>query len=155
SAVPLTIVGVVASGSSASLRKRLLATNTESGERTTHAGERAIYEQARQSYQNLAEWKADQLEDFFEDGRRAVQLQTALVRQSLKSPPAPGSAPAYSGPDFGEKMTDAAFMQKTWKQEPYSVWHLSPGVAADSVKEPVARLARLGDEFAFSQRSTP
>jgi class 3 adenylate cyclase len=155
SAVPLAIVGGVVFWRSGALRTELLFENAKTGSRTANASQRALYGQARLSRLQFVQSKAAALEDFFEEGRRAVQLQSTLVRSYLADSSGEPAPPLRSSAEMARLLQDSSFIKSRAGKEPYAVYRLAPGIQEAAVRGRLERLARLGDYYAYAQAETP
>jgi adenylate cyclase len=150
-AVPLGILGASALYSSRALRDELLRTSAETGKTSAEAGEQALFAESRRLHQRIVEVRAAELQDFFEEGRRLVQLQTIFALRALAEPPAAAGPALRSNAEMEAIRKDPAVLRVA----PYAVYHVAPGADSDAAKADLIRLARLGDYYAFSLRETP
>jgi class 3 adenylate cyclase len=154
-AFPLAFAAGATLWRSRALSGRLLAASASTGESSADAGEKALFAESRRVHLHVVEVRAAELQDFFEEGRRLVQLQSALARRALAEAPDPAGPPLWSDARMGEILREPRLATATVRVVPYAVYRLAPGVGLESVRGPLERLARLGDYYAFSLRETP
>lgn len=154
-AVPLGFTAGAVLWRAQALRGELTAASARTGEEGGDAGEKALFAESRRLHQRVVEVRAAELQDFFEEGRRLVQRQSLIAKRALKDAPDPAGAPLWSDAQMAERLRDPAASSGTVRVAPYAVYRLAPGVAFESVRGELERLARLGDHYAFSLRETP
>jgi len=154
SAVPLALFGGVALWRTRALRAELLQASARTGKAGADTGERALFAESRRLHRRVVETRAVELEDFFEQGRKLVGLQTAFALRALAEAP-PAGPPLRSDGDMAELRKNPEAFAKFVRKEPYSVYRLAPGTSLETVRPRLERLARLGDYYAFTHRETP
>ncbi|HEX4048053.1 MAG TPA: HAMP domain-containing protein, partial [Elusimicrobiota bacterium] len=154
-AVPLAFTAGAVLWRAGALRAELTSASVRTGEAGADAGEKALFAESRRVHLRVVEVRASELEDFFEGGRRLVQLQSALARRALTEPADPAGPPLWSDARMAQLLRDPKASAATVRVAPYAVYRLAPGVSFDSVRTPLERLARLGDYDSFSLRETP
>ncbi|MBI3298487.1 MAG: HAMP domain-containing protein [Elusimicrobia bacterium] len=154
-ALPLALLGGAALWRSRSLSAELLDSSARTGESSADAGREALFRESSRFHLEVVERRAAELEEFFEQGRKLVGLQTMLATRALATPLDPGGPPSWSDARMAEQLRDPAFASSTLRVAPYTVYKLAPGVTEESVRAPLERLARLGDYYAYSHRETP
>ncbi|MDE2291989.1 MAG: HAMP domain-containing protein, partial [Elusimicrobia bacterium] len=155
SGLPLAILGGAAVWRSRALRSELLGSSARTGEAGAAAGQKALFEESRRLHEHVVARRAAELEDFFEQGRKVVGFAAAQAGRSLTEPADPLGPPTWSDDQMAAKMRDPDFRDTTLRRKPYGVYHLAPGAEAAVVGEPLARLGRLGDYFAYAARENP
>src|SRR5689334_21672615 len=83
-AVPLIITALVLKGESSHLSTQLRAKNQEVGRATSETSQRALEDQARMTHQQIVQEKVSQLNLFFGNLRRAVELESTLSQSYLE-----------------------------------------------------------------------
>lgn len=154
-AVPLAFFGGTALWRAEALRRELLEASARTGKAGADTGERALFAESRRLHRRVVETRAAELEDFFEQGRKLVGLQTAFAARALTEPPAPSGPPLRSDADMAALRRDPKAAEKIVRVEPYAVYRLAPGTSLDAVRSKLERLSRLGDYYAFTHRETP
>jgi adenylate cyclase len=154
-AIPLAFAAGATYWRSRALGAKLLAASARTGESSASAGEAALFAESRRVHLHVVEVRAAELQDFFEEGRRLVQLQSALARRALAESPDPAGPPLWSDARMSELLRDPEIASATVRVSPYAVYRLAPGVDPEAVRGTLQRLARLGDYYAFSLRETP
>ncbi|TPW19848.1 MAG: sigma-B regulation protein RsbU (phosphoserine phosphatase), partial [Elusimicrobia bacterium] len=154
-AVPLVLLGGAGYWRSQKLALELAGSTERTGAVTGTAGLEALFRESSRFHLEVVERRAQELEEFFEQGRKMVGLQTALVDRALRTPAEAGGPPLHSDGKMAELVKDPAFASKTLRAEPYVVYKVAPGVDADAVRPTLDRLARLGDLYSFWHRETP
>jgi adenylate cyclase len=150
-AAPLAFFGASALLSSRALRGELLKSSAATGKSSADAGEKALFAESRRLHQRIVEVRAAELQDFFEEGRRLVQLQSAFAARALAEAPSSSGPPLRSNADMIAVRRDPAVLRVA----PYAVYHVAPGADPAVVRPQLDRLVRLGDYYAFSLRETP
>jgi len=154
-AVPLAFFGGAALWRSSALRRDLLQASARTGKVSAETGEAALFAESRRLHRRVVEARAAELEDFFEQGRKLVGLQTALASRALAEAPPPGGPPLRSDADMAALRRDPEAAARVVRVAAYSVYRLAPGVPLEAVRPRLERLARLGDYYAFAHRETP
>ncbi len=154
-AVPLAFLGGAALWRTRALRNELLQASARTGQVSADTGERALFAESRRLHRRVVSMRADELEDFFEEGRKLVALQTAVALRALAEPPPSAGSPLRSDAYMAELRKDPKALAAVARTAPYSVYRLSPGTALDTVRPKLERLSRLGDYYAFAHRETP
>ena len=154
-AVPLGFTAGAVLWRTSSLRGELTSASARTGEAGGDAGEKALFAESRRVHLHVVEVRAAELQDFFEEGRRLVQRQSLIARRALKDAPDPAGPPLWSDAQMAKLLRDPAASSATVRVAPYAVYRLAPGVPYESVRGELERLARLGDDYAFSLRETP
>ena len=99
--VPLAVTTIVLLVQSAELEQELVSASAEAGEQSAQTSADALTAQAKNARRTIVNEKASQLKAYFDDIRRAVQLEASIVRQCLFVDPPPISAPpAYPAEDL-------------------------------------------------------
>ncbi len=154
-AVPLLIMGSAALWRSRQLGRNLLDAGMETGRVSAATGRRALFEESRRLHTQVVERRAQELHDFFEAGRKLVGLQTVLARRALSAPAPAAGPPLRSDAEMEPLRRDPAFMGGEFRKKPYVLYKLAPGTSPGAVREPLRRLAALGDYYAFAHRENP
>jgi len=154
-AVPLGFTAGAVLWRTQALRGELTAASARTGEAGGDAGEKALFAESRRVHLHVVEVRAAELQDFFEEGRRLVQMQSLIARRALKDAPDPHGAPLWSDARMAQVMADPKQSSGTVRVAPYAVYRLAPGASFDAERGELERLARLGDFYAFSLRETP
>ncbi|MBI2788186.1 MAG: HAMP domain-containing protein [Elusimicrobia bacterium] len=154
-AAPLAVFGGAALWRSRELRQQLLESSARTGKVSAETGEAALFAESRRLHRRVVEARAAELEDFFEEGRKLVGLQTAFAARALAEAPPRAGPPLRSDADMAELRKDSKAAAKVVRVEPYAVYRLAPGTSHDAVRPRLERLARLGDYYAFAHRETP
>lgn len=152
-AVPLALLGGATLWRSHQLQSELLGSSADTGRKSADAGEEALFAESKRLHIQVVERRADELENFFEQGRRLVGLQTALAERALSGAAAAGGPPLWSDAEMAENLKRPGFAEGTLRVEPYAVYHWAPG--AKEELEPLKKLAALGDYYAFSHKENP
>jgi len=156
SALPLAIAAVVLMRQSGSLQHELMAKSTETGERTSRQSETALERQASKSHRQVVAEKAEQIRGFFENIRRAVLLESTLIVHGLATQAPPEGPPLYPAEEIYQRLqNDKQWAKNAHGKEPYTGYHLAPGVKPERVQENMQRLRQLGYFFAHNQRALP
>lgn len=157
SAVPVAAVGAAMIWNSAAGQRELLRAIGDTWSRTTTTGREALFEQARARHLQLVEDKAAALERKLEILRQAVQLQAALVRQSLADEPWADLPPLYTAAQVAEMRKDpnSDFSMNIFKRKPYMVYHLAPGVELADVKGGLDRILGISPFLTHNQNTLP
>jgi class 3 adenylate cyclase len=154
-ALPLGFYGVTAWLRTRALGDELLRTSAETKQTIAQAGEDALFAESRRLHHRVVEVRAAELEAFFEDGRRLVQLQSSLAGRALADSVPAAGPPLRSDVDMAALRKNAKDAAAVIRVEPYVVYRLAPGTDPVAVRPKVERLARLGDFYAFSLREAP
>lgn len=152
-AVPLALLGGAGLWRSQRLASELAGSTERTGAESAAAGLEALFSESSRYHLEVVERRGAELEEFFEQGRKLVGLQTRLVERALATPPEAGGPPLKSDAEMAVLEGEArkAFV----RVEPYAVYKLAPGADADAVRPSLDRMARLGDAYAFWHRETP
>lgn len=153
--MPLALLGGAAFWRSQRLAADLTGSAEKTGAVTGAAGLEALFRESSRFHLEVVERRAQELETFFEQGRKLVGLQTSLIDRALKQAPEAGGPPLYSDAKIAELIKDPVFSSQKVRVEPYVVYKVAPGVDADAVRPKLDRLARLGDLYSFWHRETP
>lgn len=153
-AVPLAFLGGTALWRTRALRQELLEASARTGQAGADTGERALFAESRRLHRRVVAMRADELEDFFEEGRKLVALQTAVALRALAEAPPSAGPPLRSDAYMAELRKDPKGLAAVARIAPYSVYRLAPGTALDAVRPKLERFARLGDYYAFAHRET-
>ena len=153
--LPLAFLGGAALWRARALQRDLLEASARTGRVTADTGERALFAESRRLHRRVVEMRAAELEDFFEEGRKLVGLQTAFAVRALGEPPPKAGPPLRSDADMAVLRGDPKTAAKVVRVEPYAVYRLAPGTPLEEVRPALERLARLGDYYALSHRETP
>ncbi|HTL52018.1 MAG TPA: adenylate/guanylate cyclase domain-containing protein [Planctomycetota bacterium] len=156
-AVPLIITALVLKGESSHLSTQLRAKNQEVGRATSETSQRALEDQARMTHQQIVQEKVSQLNLFFGNLRRAVELESTLSQSYLELDAPNRALPLYEGNAIADWIADpkSDFAQKIHAREAYSVYHLAPGVKQPEIQPALDRLSQLGYFFAHNQQALP
>ena len=153
--IPLALLGGTAMWRLSVLRGVLLDSSARTGESSAVAGEQATFGEALRLHRAVVERRASEMSEFFEQDRRFVELTAANARAALRDGPSAASAAQWSDAKMAELRKSPGFDETTLGKAPYSVYHLAPGVAPESVRRPLESLARLGDYFSYVRREMP
>ncbi len=156
SALPLGIAAVVLMRQSNTLQQELLAKSRQTGERTSRQSEAALEQQASRSHEQVVTEKAEQIRGFFESIRRAVLLESTLIVHGLSTKAPPKSPPLYRAETIQNQLKkDVSWAKNVHGKQPYSGYHLAPGVKQQDVQDKMNRLRQLGYFFVHNQRALP
>jgi adenylate cyclase len=150
-AVPVLVLGTAGLWRSHELGRSLLDEAVSTGEASVETGRRALFDESRKLHIQVVERRARELEDFFERGRELVAMQSVVAKRALTGKAPSEAPPLHSDAEMAALRKDAAYMRK----KPYALYKLAPGVSRASVSEPLARLAALGDYYAYAHIETP
>jgi len=154
-ALPLAFFGGTALWRARELRRELLQASALTGKVSADTGERALFAESRRLHRRVVETRAGELEEFFEQGRKLVGMQTAFAIRALKEPPPAAGPPLRSDAYMSELRRDPKALAAAARVAPYAVYRLAPGTALEAVRPKLERLARLGDYYALAHRETP
>lgn len=154
-AAPLAVFGGAALWRSRALRAELLQASARTGQAGAETGEKALFAESRRLHRRVVETRAAELEDFFEQGRKLVALQTALALRALGEPPASNGPPLRSDAYMADLRKDPKALAAVVRVAPYAVYRLAPGTPLEAARPRLERLARLGDYYAHTHRETP
>ncbi len=157
SSVSLGVVAGLLWRNSIQLEQQLRAENSVAGARVLRKGTQLLEASLRDTHLMIVREKARKVESYFTNIAGAVQLEAALARQFLSDSGAVSDAPPlFEGNTLTGLARAKPSLYKTLVAvQPYSIFHLAPGVSKQKTAEPLNRLRRLGAFFAHTQRSVP
>ena len=155
--VSLSLVAGVLWRGAAQLESELTRENEATGARVMRQGTRLLEANLRTTHRIIVREKARKVESYFANIADAVQLESELVRQALTdNGDLSGAPPLLGGNELTRRARANPALQTTFVgAQPYSIYHLAPGVSAAQTAPARQRLRRLGAFFAHIQRTLP
>jgi hypothetical protein len=105
-AVPLAFTAGAALWRTRALSAQLTAASERAGETGADAGERALFTESRRVHLRVVEVRAAELQEFFEQGRKLVQLQSSFARRALTEAADPAGPPLISDSRMAQLVRD-------------------------------------------------
>lgn len=157
SILPLAFTAALFIWESRSSQKELQQSITTTGERSTRAGEQALFRQSGNNHLQIVSDKAATLQSVLETIRRAVMLEGFLARQALLDEPSDHPPTVYPAHQAAAWKADAGsdFAREIHGRKPYAIYHLAPGTTLEAARPALDRLAWLAPFFQYNQRYLP
>ncbi len=157
SSLSLGLVAGLLWRNSVELERQLRAENNEAGARVLQKGTLLLEDSLSDTHLMIVREKARKVESYFANIADAVQLEATLVRQFLSDAGAVSqSPPLFAGNDLTKRVRAKPTLSQTLVAvQPYSIFHLAPGVSLREADQSLQRLRRMGAFFAHTQRNVP
>ena len=157
SSVSLGVVAGLLWRNAIELERQLRIENSAAGARVLRKGTFLLEESLSDTHLMIVREKARKVESYFTNIADAVQLEATLARQFLSDSGSVSDAPPlFAGNELTRRARAKPSLGKSLVAvQPYSIFHLAPGVSRRATDQSLNRLRRLGTFFAHIQRNVP